>query len=188
MKTNDQTPHRLPMLALMILAVAMLIAGAVVSHAEAAGLHDKTAVIEAVQKEFEDVPAMVEIARCESKFRQFTDSGNVFYGGYGNQMIGIFQFYESVHSGTASRLGHDLGTIEGNIAYARYLYEMEGLSPWNSSKSCWEHALSTHVAKTQVEVLSAKPTREELEAQLEKLQKIVALLTTLLELKASGLS
>ena len=153
-----------------------------------AAVHDQAAVRKAVVEEFSDVPEMIEIARCESKFRQYTDSGNPFYGGYGHQMIGVFQFYESVHNRTATTLGYDLTTLEGNIGYARYVYEMQGLTPWNSSRSCWESAtvLELPFASFETVDITEKPTREELEAKLEQLRKIVALLTTLLELK--GLS
>jgi hypothetical protein len=83
-----------------------------------------------VRSVFTDVPVMIEIARCESSFRQFTDSGNVFYGSGG--MIGVFQFYEVIHSRTARTLGYDLATVDGNLGYARHLYEREGTTPWQS--------------------------------------------------------
>lgn len=85
-----------------------------------------------VRAAFADVPVMIEIARCESKFRQFTDAGNVFYGGQDRGMIGIFQFYESIHRPMATALGYDLATVEGNIAYARHLYTESGTTPWQS--------------------------------------------------------
>lgn len=166
-----------------MLFVGLQLCGAPIAEAS---VHDRAAVMKAVQKEFADVPAMVEIARCESKFRQFTDSGNVFYGGYGHQMIGVYQVYGSVHQGIATTLGYDLESLEGNIGYARYLFETQGLTPWNSSRACWEATLDSNVAQTIIGVEAPQPTREELEAKLAQLRKIVALLSTLLELK--GLS
>ncbi len=47
------------------------------------------------------------------------------------------QIMASVHSDTASQLGLDPTTIQGNLAYAKYLYEKEGTKPWDSSKACW---------------------------------------------------
>ncbi len=85
-----------------------------------------------VRAAFADVPVMVEIAKCESKFRQFTDAGNIFYGGQAQGMIGVFQFYESIHKPIATALGYDLATVEGNIAYARHLYKESGVGPWRS--------------------------------------------------------
>lgn len=85
-----------------------------------------------VRTYFADIPVMIDIARCESEFRQFTDSGNVFYGGAGQGMVGIFQFYESIHQAGALALGFDLRTVEGNLGYARHLYNTQGTEPWIS--------------------------------------------------------
>lgn len=160
------------------LAAAALLLIVSTTTTEAATAHNQVEVIQAVRAAFPDVPAMVEIARCESKFRQYTNSGNPFYGGYGSNMVGVFQVYEAVHRSTATTLGHDLKTLKGNVDYARYLYDTQGLTPWNSSKSCWEDALNTPVT------INEEPTRAELETKLKQLQKLVALLKQLLELKA----
>jgi hypothetical protein len=85
-----------------------------------------------VRTYFADTPVMIEIARCESKFRQFTDAGNVFYGGAGGGMVGIFQFFESIHKAPALALGFDLATVEGNLGYAKHLYSEQGTTPWRS--------------------------------------------------------
>lgn len=184
MNRQNQTPYRLPILAIAIVAVAMLIAGSIVDRAEAA-THNTSAVKSAVQEVFAEVPEMVAVAQCESKFRQYTDSGNVFYGGYGGHMVGVFQVYSLVHQNAAATLGYDITTLEGNIGYARHLYNTQGLTPWNSSRTCWETVVENSASTTVStgEVVTEKPTRAELAAQLEKLQKLVALLTTLLELR-----
>jgi hypothetical protein len=116
---------------------------------------------------FADVPVMIDIARCESNFRQFTDSGNVFYGGAGGGMIGIFQFHESVHSATARSLGFDLTTVEGNVGYARHLYQQSGTSPW---RSC-------------VPAITAPSSDADLLLRIELLKQVISLLQQLLELK-----
>src|SRR5690606_12508644 len=59
------------------------------------------AVEEKVRDYFADTPVMVEIARCESKFRQYTDSGQPLRGGSGGGMVGVFQFFESIHQNAA---------------------------------------------------------------------------------------
>ena len=38
---------------------------------------------------------------------------------------------------TAKKLGLDIYTTTGNIAYAKHLYEEQGTQPWNSSSKCW---------------------------------------------------
>lgn len=90
-------------------------------------VHDRAAVEAAVRSFFADVPVMVAIAQCESNFRQFTDSGNVLRS---NGMIGVFQFFEAIHVRAATAQGHDLATLEGNLAYARQLYNQSGTQPW----------------------------------------------------------
>lgn len=121
-----------------------------------------------VREYFKDTPVMIEIARCESNFRQFTDSGSVLKGGSAGGMIGIFQFFESIHAPAAKNLGFDLATIEGNLAYAKHLHKSEGTTPWASAKDCWDVKTST-----------SKPTdlkREKLQQQIVILKKLIAVL------------
>jgi hypothetical protein len=93
-----------------------------------------------VRSYFADIPAMIEIARCESGFRQFGEDSEPLDGGAG-AMIGVFQINEQVHQGTALSLGHDIRTLEGNLGYARYLHEQEGVIPWISAYPCWKEAV-----------------------------------------------
>ena len=87
---------------------------------------------------FWDIPVMAAIARCESDFTEFNPSGTVLHGGYKKSMIGIFQV-APLHIPEARSLGLDLNTVEGNMAYARYLYHENGTSPWLDSKWCWQN-------------------------------------------------
>jgi len=89
-----------------------------------------------LREDFADVPVMVQIAKCESNFRQFDFSGNPLYGGTGG-MAGIFQVAAAIHNDTARDLDLDINTVEGNIGYARYLYENKGTVPWRASQHCW---------------------------------------------------
>ncbi len=93
-------------------------------------------VREYVEEYFADEPIMIAIAQCESEFKQFTKHGAPVKNPK-SSAIGIFQVMSSLHTGTASTLGLDIKTVEGNAAYARYLYEKEGTRPWNASKACW---------------------------------------------------
>jgi hypothetical protein len=128
----------------------------------------------AVRSFFKDTPVMIEIARCESNFRQFTDAGNVLRGGSAGGMVGVFQFFESIHSVPAKTLGFDLKTLDGNLGYAKHLFETQGTTPWNSAKSCWNVPSVSE---------STKPTRAELEAKIKKLEELIAALTKLLTLR-----
>lgn len=95
---------------------------------------------------FADTPVMVAIARCESKFRQYTDAGTAFRGGLNNNMVGVFQIYKRIHNTQATSLGYDLTTLDGNLGYAQYLYTRQGTTPWTSSKSCWEDSVEVSTA------------------------------------------
>ena len=140
---------------------------------------DQVAVEKRVREYFADAPAMIEIARCESKFRQYTDSDSVLRGGAGGGMVGVFQFYETIHAPAAKALGFDLTTLDGNLAYAKHIYESEGTTPWNSARACFETpALSETVTS------STPPTRTELKAKIKQLIQLITLLQQLQELKA----
>lgn len=82
-------------------------------------------------------PILVEIARCESNFRQFDEHGNVILGVANKADVGVMQINEKYHAETADKLGLDLHTVQGNVAYAKYLYEKEGTKPWSASEKCW---------------------------------------------------
>ena len=129
-----------------------------------------------VREYFKDTPVMIEIARCESNFRQFTDAGNVLRGGDGGGMIGVFQFFESIHATPAKALGFDITTLDGNLGYAKHVYQNESTTPWNPAKSCWDVAPTTTV--------KAPVTRAELEAKIKQLTQLIKLLKQLQELKA----
>ncbi len=89
-----------------------------------------------VRKEFADLPVMISIAKCESSFTQYDSNRNPMYGGSGG-MVGVFQVAAAIHNDAAKDLSYDINTLEGNLAYARYLYENEGTVPWLASASCW---------------------------------------------------
>ncbi len=90
-----------------------------------------------VREYFADEPVMAEIASCESHFKQFGADGQVLKNSK-SSAVGIFQIMSSIHSTFADeKLGLDIYTIQGNVAYAKYIYEKQGTAPWNASKSCW---------------------------------------------------
>lgn len=97
-----------------------------------------TSIKALLQKEFPDAPIMVDIAYCESKFRQFDKLGNVLRGVENSKDVGVFQVNEFYHLADSSRMGMDIHTLAGNIEYARHLYDTQGTRPWNWSKHCWE--------------------------------------------------
>ena len=109
-------------------------------------------VEEYVQEYFADIPVMTAIAKCESQFRHFSKSGNVLQNSSGSSAIGVFQIMSSIHDPVAEKLGLDLNTLQGNVAYARYLYGKQGTKPWEADKAsvaCWG---KTAVAKAHFAV------------------------------------
>ncbi|MDB5259244.1 MAG: hypothetical protein JWO73_452 [Candidatus Taylorbacteria bacterium] len=93
-----------------------------------------------VQEYFKNEPILIEVARCESEFRQFKKDGTVIRGIVNNQDVGIMQINEKYHLAASKALGYDIYSVEGNLAYARYIYEEQGAAPWVSSSPCWSKA------------------------------------------------
>lgn len=90
-----------------------------------------------VRSYFEDIPVMIEIARCESEFKHYHTDGTVRKNMQGSSATGVMQIMASIHRRVAANLGFDIDTPEGNMQYARYLYEKNGTWPWFASKYCW---------------------------------------------------
>lgn len=95
---------------------------------------------------FKDDPILVEIARCESQFRQYNKEGNVLTGTVNKGDLGIMQINKYYHAETAEKLGMNLNTPEGNMSYAKYLYDREGTQPWSASSKCWTQAIQSDIA------------------------------------------
>lgn len=92
---------------------------------------------EYVRSYFSDIPVMVEVARCESRFRHYDKDGDILRGEKNNSDRGVMQINEFYHNENSEKLGFDILTLEGNTSYARYLFEKYGLKPWKSSAKCW---------------------------------------------------
>jgi hypothetical protein len=91
---------------------------------------------------YADTPILVDIARCESNFKQFDENGNVVRGRIDKADIGVMQINERYQGETAKKLGLDLYTVLGNVAYAKHLYEEQGSQPWSASAKCWSGDLA----------------------------------------------
>lgn len=135
-----------------------LASAAVVENApivEAASITVATAVpiadIQAIPKEpivsveqyvktyFAKNPILAEIAKCESRYRQYTTHGEVLRGRAVKQDVGVMQINETYHLETSEKLGYNIYTLDGNLAYGLYLYEKQGVQPWRSSDACWDN-------------------------------------------------
>jgi hypothetical protein len=101
---------------------------------------DSKAVEAYVRHASADEPILVDIARCESTFRQFDQNGNIVRGKVNQADVGVMQINEKYHADEATKLGYNIYTVEGNVAFAKYLYDKYGADPWSSSSKCWSDA------------------------------------------------
>lgn len=118
--------------------IVMAASYAVLNPVEAAPITNPVHVEEYVRAYFAKTPLLAEVARCESQFRQFDKSGNVLEGRAVPDDKGVMQINAHFHEDTAKKLGYDIYTLEGNLAYAKNLYERQGLRPWSASAPCWD--------------------------------------------------
>jgi len=121
---------------------------------------------------FSDAPVMVAIAECESRFRQFDNTGNALNGGAGG-MIGIFQINASVHAAYAKSIGMDIYTVDGNLAYARKLYTEEGTDPWLDSFSCWHQTAQSQVVAAGTAALTGDLVLGTISPEVQALQVLL---------------
>lgn len=99
-----------------------------------------------VRQFFKDTPVMIEIAHCESGFRQLDNEGNPIKNHGGSSATGVMQIMASIHEEDAEKLGMDINTLEGNVRFAKHLYNKFGTKPWEAdkaSKNCWEPRSNT---------------------------------------------
>ena len=96
----------------------------------------------AVRGYFADIPALADVARCESQFRHTLANGSVLRGVVDPRDTGVMQINTYYHGETAKKLGLDLTNFVDNMAYARYLYEKQGLQPCSESNPCWAQLIA----------------------------------------------
>ncbi len=96
-----------------------------------------------VREYYSDTPLLAEIARCESSFRQYSEDGKVLRGRVNGSDIGLMQVNEYYHGEPAKKLGFDIYTVDGNLAYAKWLYTREGGQPWKASSPCWSKTINS---------------------------------------------
>lgn len=128
----------------LTVAVLTVLNSTAITPAQADIMPQAQSVREYVEEYFADAPIMVAIAKCESQFRHAEEDGTILKNPH-STAIGTFQIMSSLHKEPAQKLGLDIYTMQGNAAYARYLYENQGTKPWNASKHCWKHS-DAHLA------------------------------------------
>jgi len=89
-------------------------------------------IIEEINNVFPDAPIMVKVAKCESSLKP--DAYNPTNNSHDK---GLFQISGKYHGAKVKELGLDMYDVKDNLAFARILYDEQGLKPWIWSKSCW---------------------------------------------------
>ena len=164
-------PHPRKYAALLLaLCAAMLFPARIIADTNV-GVED------AVRQYFADAPVMISIAKCESEFTMF--SGDKALSGGSGGMIGVFQVNAAVHADAAADMGMSIYTLNGNLAYARYLYVQQGTEPWLSSAACWKKKLAQSEPASKSSTIS-----QDNEVEIAHLKEIiVALMQVLGELR-----
>lgn len=115
---------------------------------EVAGVSASEATVEAqVRAYFADIPELAEVARCESGFRHTDKNGKIVRGLANTDDVGVMQINEYYHADSAKRLGYNINTLNGNMAFARHLYEVYGTDAWKASSKCWKKPVAAILAE-----------------------------------------
>lgn len=86
-------------------------------------------IIELIEETFWDAPVMLRVARCESGLK--SDAYNPTNDSHDR---GIFQISRKYHGQSDA----DMYDVRKNLAYARQLYDKNGLRDWEASRDCWQ--------------------------------------------------
>lgn len=105
---------------------------------------DRKAIEKYLNEHYSDTPILIEIARCESTFTHYDKNGVLIRGRVNKADVGVMQINEKYHLDTATKLGYDIHTVEGNVAYAKHLYKEFGASPWSASSPCWGKTITAN--------------------------------------------
>jgi hypothetical protein len=104
----------------------------------------RTSTEKIVRSYFRDIPVMVEIARCESTFRHELQDGSILQGRVDPADTGVMQINKRYHEADAVAMQLNLDDIYHNMAFARHLYETQGVQPWSASMPCWGDTLAAN--------------------------------------------
>ena len=128
----------------MMIPIVMFLAGALFSSPVALSetivdeaLRNPETLTEYVREYYADTPILADIAWCESRIRHLDKDGNLLRGMVDPDDLGVMQINRRYHEKDAEKLGFDIYSLNGNLAYAQYLYDKQGVKPWMASSPCW---------------------------------------------------
>ena len=82
-----------------------------------------------IAQQFKDYPAMIDVLRCESGFKQQDDDGNVLTSSTAD--YGIAQINLKTWGAKAKELGLDIfNSTQDNLKMARYILDNAGIKSW----------------------------------------------------------
>ncbi len=100
----------------------------IVSYNVVATVQKEISIKEKIAKEFKDVPRMMDVIYCESKFQQFGKDGKVLKSRTSDYGVGQIN---KVHLPEAKRLGLDIfNSVDDNIKMMRIIYDKQGINAW----------------------------------------------------------
>ena len=80
------------------------------------------------------------IAQCESGIKQKING--VIVRNPVTPDVGTFQINIDYHLDNAISQGMNVYTTEGNVLYAKYLFDKNGTRDWSASSKCWKKLLN----------------------------------------------
>lgn len=89
----------------------------------------------------EDSHIGLAIAQCESGIKQKING--VIVSNPVTADRGTFQINVEYHGDTARKMDLNIYTIEGNVLYAKYLFDKNGTRDWRASEHCWSKLLTS---------------------------------------------
>jgi len=92
---------------------------------------------EVAEDAFVGYKTLKRICECESNLTHYNEKGSILRGRENRDDVGICQINRRYHGEDAEALNMNIYTKEGNIAFAKYLYDKYGTDPWIWSKKCW---------------------------------------------------
>lgn len=131
----------------ILVFLALLVPSNTVSYQQGANpsQNSSQAEIEASEAMPTLKPELVSICSCESRQGKYgtpthyeADGVTVLRGRENPDDVGICQVNLYYHEAEAKSMGLDLFKEADNITFANWLYEREGSTPWNWSRSCWQ--------------------------------------------------
>jgi len=95
----------------------------------------------AIRAVFGPNSVMERVAYCESGMSQFDANGNVITSKTAD--YGTFQINQ-IHMKEAADMGLDIDTLAGNVLFAKYLYDKNGIRDWLPSRACLDRYYVRH--------------------------------------------